>query len=258
MRGMPDRQFKIAIPEMSLSRIESMQLEDMDGDNKKDLMLLMSSFVKRTEFQFLKGKGALRFAPAVRIALETSLNPKDSSGMNSLMRIVDFNLDRNPDVLIGSVQHSQSKSFVQFVLPNRLANRFGVRLHGKAVAGSGAVIPKITRVGGHSDIGNKYFGISLSYVPGDKTQVVLMMSARLTPITTPWFTIQVFPIFSFGAETKGTGVGEGHVVLPFPIPKFKDLLGKTYYFQWLIADPGAKNPAGLSMTQALATTLTQN
>jgi hypothetical protein len=43
----------------------------------------------------------------------------------------------------------------------------------------------------------------------------------------------------------------GSALANLAIPPYRELADYRFYFQWLVVDPGAQNPLGLSSTKAL-------
>ena len=236
------------------TRTESMAFEDLDGDGKADIALILSRAVNDASLCIHRSTGK-NFTFLEEHTLTAILDPKERVPSHSLLRTADFDGDLNPELVVGSLVVRGNKKLVQLVFPNQSPKKVGKRIYGKGYATGAGVIPAITSFGGRPALGNKHWGVALTGTnQGNRRAALFLYHNPGGPWQGPGFSINVFPRWSIGTKTKGGGSKGGYALLPLRIPKDPYLLGRTFHFQWLIEDPGAKRSNGIAVSKAMAIT----
>jgi hypothetical protein len=250
-RGAPGRQVAIELGLASGEWIESMVVADMDGDERGDLMTLVVHADRNARLLWSRNQGNGDLAPPVCIPLDARIGPSALPPFPHFLDAVDLDGDQNPELIVASCRYSRVDQLVQFVLPNLSLRRHGYGYVGAATPGQNGLEPKISPTGGGFTLGNRHFGLLLADAPGDGARVALIMSTRFEPRLIGGVHWNVFPIHSFGTETRGSGPGGGWATIGLPVPKVPELVHYRLHFQWIVADPKANNPLGLSSTKAI-------
>lgn len=233
------------------SKIESLILRDLDGDHHADISLLIVPQRGNASIQFLKGTGQATFRFGGTVALEASISQSNVPPYPRFLRAIDIDGDENAELLVSSSRDAKEDKLVQWILPNRTARRWGVQHHDPATPGQGGRTPRIASVGGSPTAGNDGFTLLLAHAPGNATRAALIMSTRLEKRHNAGLTLHVFPLYAFGRTTVGEGDGGGMAQVKLAIPRDPDFVGRHYFFQWVMRDPMAPNPFGISATDAL-------
>jgi hypothetical protein len=77
------------------------------------------------------------------------------------------------------------------------------------------------------------------------------MCNRSEPREHRGFKLSTFPLYTFAVQTLGRGPLGGWGVARLPVPDAPVLAEFRYYFQWVVIDPQAANPFGLTSSPAI-------
>ncbi len=245
--GMPNERITFDLSAMPTNTVvEGLACTDCDDDGRADLALLLVPPTGEAWIDFYKqGKGK----PA-RIHLPVSLQCSAVPTLPIHLTATDFDGDQNPELIVHTSRDWRKSTMVNLVLKNRTARRVGTQQLLTGTPGTQGIVPKISCVGGRPAVGNPNFTLVVADTPA-RAQTALVMSTRLEHRRFCGVEIYVFPFYSFGMTTIGTGMRGGSALANLAIPPYRELADYRFYFQWLVVDPGAQNPLGLSSTKAL-------
>ena len=253
--GSPSTYTKIDVALEAGEMIEDFASGDLDGDGHADLVALVSADFGLPKLLALRTgfKPALVVWQALKIParIPTALLPVYAN----YLVLDDVDGDGDSDAIISSSGDPTQTRLQQYIAINKTPRRVGYTSIGKATPGRDGLTPKIS-VGGRGALGQR-FAIRLVDAPGDKTRAALILGTRREPRSFAGFSLFTFPLYSFGVETLGRGNGYGWNMIEFRVPPgASELLGRPYFFQWIVADKGASNPLGLSASCAIEMRLT--
>ncbi len=236
------------------ARIESMVFEDLDGDRMADLALLLSRQWNDASVRIYRSKGT-KFTFLEEHSLTSIIDPKNRVPAHAMLQAADMDGDLNPELVVGSLVVRGNKKLIQLVFPNQTTRKVGRRFYGKGFTTSAGVIPAITSFGGRPALGNRHWGVAVTGAhQGNRRAALFMFHNPGGPWQGPGFMINVFPRWSIGTKTIGGGPKGGYALISLRIPKDTYLLGKTFHFQWLIEDSGAKSSNGIAISRAMSIT----
>lgn len=245
---------EIALAPASAARTESMFFGDIDGDGLADASLVLSRQWNDASLAIHKSTGT-GFIFLEEHSLTSIIDPAERVPAHALLQGVDFDGDLNPELVVGSLVARGSQKLVQFVFPNNSPKKVGYRVYGRGYKTGADVIPAIATYGGRPALGNRHWGVAVSKTnQGGRRAALFFYHNAGGPWRGPGFTINVFPRWSIGTKTKGSGITGGYALVPLAIPKDPYLVGRTFHFQWLIEDPGAVASNGIAVSEAMSVT----
>ena len=230
--------------------IEDFEAGDLDGDGHMDVVALVAADFGRPKLLSLRPGLKPSLVVWQKLEILASIRTSPMPVYARYLVLDDLDGDGDDDVIISSSGDVHKKSLHQYIVLNESKRKNGYISIGKATVGSNGLNPKIS-VMGRGALG-KRFAMRLADAPGGKTRAALILGTRREPRSFAGFSLHTFPLYSFGVETRGRGDGYGWNVIEFRVPLgATELLGRPYYFQWIVADKGAPNPLGLSATCAI-------
>ncbi len=250
-RGMPMRSHRV------LSRLplpaylpQGLVCADLDANPGADVALLLTTGSGPTLVAFASGNRGGTFHEPEIYVLPVRPLPHVLDQHCDVLQAKDLDGDRNPELIVGTIHDSTSGTFNHLVLPNLLPLRAGVRVVGDGSARRDGAVPKIS-VAGETLVPNRDFALRLAGVPGDGALGVLLMCNRSEPREHRGFKLSTFPLYTFAVQTLGRGPLGGWGVARLPVPDAPVLAEFRYYFQWVVIDPQAANPFGLTSSPSI-------